>query len=145
MVAGAPFHRLTCEGNAMPDEFTVRVAVIDDHDIIHDGIRGWCALSDPPVQLVSAYTSPDEFLAATAEDTIDAVVLDLQFPDRVVDLRALTDVCERGFRVVVYSHYTDTHLVLECLDRGAVTYLSKTEGRQHLLPALRAAAAELPT
>lgn len=121
-------------------------AVVDDHAVVHDGIAGWCAAADPPIRLAGAYHDPAALLGdpAAGPDTIDAIVLDLQFNEQAPDLDALTALCLRGFRVVVFSQHVDGDLVLDCLDRGAVTYLSKHEGREHLVAALRAAGSDRP-
>ncbi|MGW4249085.1 response regulator [Nocardia sp. NPDC004722] len=124
----------------------IRIAIVDDHPLIRDGVRGWCAAAEPHILVSADHPDPATFLAATGPDRgdLDAVVLDLQFDQRAPDLDALTTICTRGHRVVVYSQYTEPHLVRDCLDLGAVTYLSKTEGREHLIAALHAAAEVRP-
>ncbi|TCJ95654.1 LuxR family two component transcriptional regulator [Nocardia alba] len=122
------------------------VAVVDDHAVVHAGIAGWCAAADPPIQLVGNYPTPAAFLAdpAVTPDTVSAVVLDLQFGEHTVDLSAPALLCERGFRVVIFSQHIRSTVVLDCLDLGAVTYLSKLEGEDHLVAALHAAGADRP-
>ncbi|MEC3956934.1 response regulator transcription factor [Nocardia sp. CDC153] len=120
----------------------IRIAIVDDHPLIRDGVRGWCAAAQPHILVAADHPDPAAFLAATGPDRgdLDAIVLDLQFDQRAPDLTALATICARGHRVVVYSQHTEPHLVRDCLDLGAVTYLSKTEGREHLIAALHAAA-----
>ncbi|MFI1917914.1 response regulator [Nocardia sp. NPDC020380] len=124
----------------------IRIAIVDDHPLIRDGVRGWCAAAEPEIRVSADHPDPAAFLAATEADRgeLDAVVLDLQFDQRAPDLTALGAICERGHRVVVYSQHTEPRLVRDCLDLGAVTYLSKTEGREHLIAALHAAAEVRP-
>ncbi|MFE5286795.1 response regulator [Nocardia sp. NPDC056611] len=124
----------------------IRIAIVDDHPLIRDGVRGWCAAAEPRLEVTADHADPAAFLAATGPDRgdLDAIVLDLQFDQRAPDLNALATICARGHRVVVYSQHTEPHLVRDCLDLGAVTYLSKTEGREHLIAALHAAAEVRP-
>ncbi|MGV9665513.1 response regulator [Nocardia niigatensis] len=124
----------------------IRIAIVDDHPLIRDGVRGWCAAAEPRIEVAADHPDPASFLAAVGPDRgdLDALVLDLQFDQRAPDLSALGTICARGHRVVVYSQYTEPHLVRDCLDLGAVTYLSKTEGREHLIAALHAAAEVRP-
>ncbi|MGW4353922.1 response regulator [Nocardia sp. NPDC004582] len=124
----------------------IRIAIVDDHPLIRDGVRGWCAAADPRLEVIADHADPAAFLAATGPDRgdLDAIVLDLQFDQRAPDLNALATICARGHRVVVYSQHTEPRLVRDCLDLGAVTYLSKTEGREHLIAALHAAAEVRP-
>ena len=53
----------------------------------------------------------------------------------------LTDA---GYRVIIYSMRSDAATILDCLDNGAVTYLTKSEGRQHLVPSIEAAVTDHP-
>lgn len=46
--------------------------------------------------------------------------------------------------MIVFSQHTASPLVMECLDLGAVTYLSKAEGRDHLIAAIHAAVTDQP-
>ena len=120
----------------------VRIGVIDDHAIIHDGISGWCAIAEPPITIVASFTSPEVF--ARELPPLDVVVLDLQFDQRRPDLSTVRRLSDHGYRVIVFSQHTATDLVLECLDLGAVTYLSKSEGREHLIAAIHAACTVQP-
>ncbi|WP_280439751.1 response regulator transcription factor [Nocardia cyriacigeorgica] len=124
----------------------VTAAIIDDHEVVHDGIAGWCATAQPPIILKGNYHDPGDFLTDPACDptTIDAVVLDLQFDQRAPDLSALATLCQRGFRVLVFSQHTRSDIILDCLELGAVTYLSKAEGREHLVAAIHAARSDRP-
>lgn len=124
----------------------VTVAVIDDHDVVHAGIAAWCTDADPPIQLVGSFLKPGDFFAEypdTASD-LDVVLLDLQIEGNRPDFEALRRLCERGDRVVVYSHITADEVILTCLDIGAVTYLAKSEGKHHLIDAIHAAHSTTP-
>lgn len=128
------------------DPRAITVAVIDDHDVVHAGIEAWCADADPPIRLVGNFLSPGEFLAEypdTASNP-DVVLLDLQIEGNRPDFETLRTLCERGDRVVVYSHITADEVILTCLDIGAVTYLVKSEGKHHLIDAIHAAHSTTP-
>ena len=127
----------------MPEADVVRIAVIDDHAVIHDGIQAWCQAAETSISLVATYAEPAEFVAESVEPRpIDVIILDLQFDRQSPNLEAVRTICERGYRVIIYSQHTDSSLVLTCLDLGVVTYLSKAEGRAHLVAAIEAAAAD---
>ncbi len=122
----------------------IRIAVVDDHPLIHDGVREWCRNSEPPIDVAVTCESPGEFLAVDPPVQVDAVILDLQFGDAAPDVGALQQICAHGHRVVVLSHYTEPDLVLDCLDRGVVAYLAKGENRERVVAALHAAATDRP-
>jgi DNA-binding NarL/FixJ family response regulator len=119
----------------------VKVAIIDDHDVVHAGIESWCKDAVPPIDLIGSFVKPSDFLAMypDAENEVDVVLLDLQIDGKRPDLDVLRTLCERGQCVIVYSHMSADELILNCLDIGAVTYLVKSEGKRHLIDAIRAA------
>ncbi|WP_086824262.1 response regulator [Allokutzneria sp. NRRL B-24872] len=122
----------------------ITVAVVDDHPLIHGGVREWCRDSEPPIEITTTWESPGAFLAADPRPEADAVTLDLQFGNAAPDVVSLREICKRGYRVVVLSHYTEPDLVLDCLDRGVASYLSKGEKPANVVAALHAAAADRP-
>jgi DNA-binding NarL/FixJ family response regulator len=118
----------------------ISAVVVDDHSVVIAGVRTWCAMADPPIEVVASGAT----LAVAWLDpgcAADVVVLDLQL-DRsgpaYADLKRLVDA---GRRVVVYSGRADRETVLNCVDIGAFTYLTKAEGEEHLVAAIQAAAA----
>ena len=121
----------------------IRIAIIDDHEAIREGIAGWCGRATPPITVHAVYSNPAAFDAdrrVREAANLSAVVLDLQYGQHLPDLRPLESIVNRGYRVIVYSQHSDPGLVLACLDRGAVSYLSKAEGKNYLTTALHAAA-----
>ena len=124
----------------------VRVAVIDDHDVVHAGIEAWCADADPPIDLIGSYATPRDYFAAypDSDGDVDVLLLDLQIDGNRPEFETLQVLCKRGTSVVVYSHLTADELILSCLDLGAATYLVKSEGKRHLIDAIHAAHASTP-
>jgi len=118
----------------------IRVAIVDDHDVVHAGIEAWCRSATPPIELAGSYTNPDELDPAGLAD-IDVVIADLQFQEGRPDPDIVRRLSTAGHRVVVYTMSTDTAMVLTCLDLGASCFLTKAEGRLHLVAAIHAAAA----
>ncbi len=127
---------------SQPPRAAIRIGLIDDHAIIHDGIASWCAQAQPPILITESHQSPADFDAT--HSAVDVVVLDLRFEATAPDLTGVRRLCESGHRVVVFSQHTDSRIVLQCLDLGAVTYLSKAEGREHLIAAIFAATTDAP-
>jgi DNA-binding NarL/FixJ family response regulator len=121
----------------------ISVVIVDDHPAIVDGVRAWCAAADPPIVVAAAGARP-----AVAADgpgaEADVVVFDLLLDAGVPSFHALARLVEAGRRVVVYSQSADNDTILRCLELGVATYLTKAEGREHLIPALRAAAEDRP-
>lgn len=125
---------------------SVTVAVIDDHDVVRAGIEAWCAHADPPIELIGCFANPTEYFAwhSEASDPADVVLLDLQIDGNKPEFETLQRMADSGQRVVVYSHLTADEVILTCLDLGAVSYLTKSEGKRHLIDALHAAKSTTP-
>ena len=121
----------------------VSIVIVDDHPAIVDGVRAWCAAADPPIVVVGAGHEPSVAVCG-AGATADVVVFDLQLETGVLSFHAVGRLVAAGRRVVVYSQAADDATVLRCLELGVSTYLTKAEGREHLIPALHAAARDLP-
>jgi DNA-binding NarL/FixJ family response regulator len=121
------------------------VAVVDGHDAVHVAVELWCAQAQPPIHFAGSYFSAEQFLAAHPSPAgIGAVVLGLDGDGPRVDLTALDQIVQRRHRVIVYSHISSDDTILTALDRGAVTYLAKSERKDHLIDAIRAAGTDTP-
>ncbi|GAY13880.1 response regulator [Mycobacterium sp. shizuoka-1] len=120
----------------------VHVAVIDDHDAIHVAVQVWCQQAQPPSCAVDGFTGVADFM--TAALTPDVVVLDLELRSRRPDFTSVERIVNAGHRVIVFSHLESDEAILRTLDVGAMSYIAKAEGRDHLLEAIRAAATDVP-
>jgi DNA-binding NarL/FixJ family response regulator len=128
----------------MPSD--IAIAVIDDHDVIHAGIAIWCGEADPPIDVAGNYLSAESFLHnhPPGSTDVDVVLVDLELGSRHVDLSAVDKVVMAGHRVVVFSHIDAEEIILKCLDLGVASYVVKTESKDHLIDAIRAARADIP-
>jgi DNA-binding NarL/FixJ family response regulator len=122
----------------MGDRLTTAV-LIEDHEGMREGIRLWCAQAEPPISLLEAGGRMS--LAWTAPGSgADVVILDLHVEGKR-QYDAISRLAESGRRVVVYTMYDDNDTAVQCIDRGAMAYIAKTEGKEYLIAAVRAAAA----
>jgi len=121
----------------------ITIVVVDDHPVVVAGVRAWCSAANPPIDVVAA--GKDVSVAwLDPGAAADVVVFDLQLDitgPAYSDLKRLVDA---GRQVVVYTMREDRETALACLDIGAVTYLTKAEGDQHLVAAIQAAANGTP-
>ena len=121
----------------------VTVALVDDHPVVHEGMRAWLE-RDPErrIELVAAGDSVDGVLAGPGRDA-DVVLLDLNLHGHMA-VGDVTRLAEAGRRVVVYSEHTDDATVLAVLERGAFAFLAKREAREHCVATILAAAEDRP-
>lgn len=130
---------------SIPHNGTAAVAVIDEHDAIHAAVQLWCHQAQPSIPFAGNYFSADQFLAEhPSAPAVGPVVLELQKHRDGVDFSALDRIVSRRHRVIVYSHFATDEVILTALDRGAVTYLTKAESKEHLIDAIRAAGTDTP-
>ncbi|MFC9029085.1 response regulator [Streptomyces arboris] len=127
----------------MSNDAPVSVVVIDDHPAILSGVEMWYSASPRPITVVAAGASVREAWTAPGS-TADVVVLDLQLGETVTAFSSLRRLVDAGRQVVVYSMRDDEKTALTCLDLGAATFLTKSEGQEHLVEATLAAADERP-
>jgi DNA-binding NarL/FixJ family response regulator len=116
-----------------------QVVLVDDHPAILAGVRSWLTSAEPPVDVVASGT---DLGVAWLEPgrSVPVVVMDLQLGAAVPAYADLSRLVDDGRQVVVYSMRDDSETALTCLEIGAFTYLTKAEGQDHLVDAVRAAA-----
>ena len=121
---------------------TVSVAVIDDHPATLSGVQAWLAGADPPIRVVATGRSA-RVAWLPPGDAADVVVLDLKTRPATsyADLRRLA---RHGRRLVVYTDVETSAAARTCLDLGAATVVSKSEGAAVLIAAIAAVSRDRP-
>jgi len=122
-------------------EQQVTVAIVEDHPVVTEGVTSWIR-SDPGQRVRLVQTAPDLTVLRGARSA-DVVILDLELAGKLVTTQ-IPELAAAGYRVVAFSGHSDPAIVMETLDNGAHAYVSKEEGRDHLVEAVLAAAADRP-
>ena len=124
---------------------TVRVVIADDHRVVRDGL---CYLlgQEPDVEVVGEAGDGRQTVDVVAATRPDVLLLDLYMPelDGHAVLAALRDAPHRPAVVVLTSATDDEHLV-RAMRAGATSYLLKTAPAEHVVAAIRDAAAGTAT
>ncbi|WP_349904446.1 response regulator transcription factor [Parafrigoribacterium humi] len=118
----------------------IRVAVIDDHRLVLDGLVAHLAAHHPGIEVVISEASWPALLAHRAFP-VDVVVLDLSLDDHIpigTKIRALTAA---GSRTIVMSRHADMSTIYSAVQAGALGFIPKTETADALVAAIRSAAA----
>jgi two-component system, NarL family, response regulator LiaR len=120
---------------------TIRVVIADDHRVVRDGL---CYLlgQEPDVEVAGEAGDGRQTVAVVAAARPDVLLLDLYMPglDGHAVLAALRDAPHRPAVVVLTSATSDEHLV-RAVRAGATSYLLKTAPAEHVIAAVRDAAA----
>ncbi len=124
-------------------EQQVTVAIIEDHPVVTEGVASWIR-SDPGQRVRLVLTARDlPGLQSGQGPSADVVILDLELSGELVTAQ-IPGLVADGYRVVAFSGHSEPAIVMETLDNGAHAYVSKEEGRDHLVEAVLAAATDRP-
>jgi DNA-binding NarL/FixJ family response regulator len=124
-------------------EQPLRIVIADDQASVREGLVLLLG-GLPGIDVVGAAADGEQALALVAEHRPDAILLDLHMPvlDGIGATRRL--VAEHpGVAIVVLTTYVDDASVLEALQAGARSYLTKDADRTDIARALEAAAGGL--
>lgn len=116
----------------------IRVAVIDDHAVVREGIRRVLE-GEPGVTIVGEGKNGEEALALVASERPDVLVIDVAMPGKTgLQIAAELRKHESPTRVLVLSMYDQPEYVLESVKAGARGYLLKDSPPAELRRAVRA-------
>ena len=124
----------------MIDDQPLRIVIADDQASVREGLVLLLG-GLPGIEVVGAAADGEQALALVAEHRPDAILLDLHMPvlDGIGATRRL--VAEHpGVAIVVLTTYVDDNSVIEALQAGARSYLTKDADRTDIARALQAAA-----
>jgi DNA-binding NarL/FixJ family response regulator len=119
----------------------IRVVVVDDHQIVRDGLTALLGALDG-VEVVGAAADGREAIHVVGEATPDVVVMDIQMPqlDGIEATRFLVGR-DPGLRVLMLTMNEDDDTILSAIRAGACGYLLKGAGAAEVHNAIRTAAA----
>lgn len=115
----------------------IRVLIIDDHDIVREGLKQIVHETGDIVVGGEARTGA-EAMQRVREERWDVVILDLNLPDRP-GLDVLTQIRAMAphLPVLILSMHQQVSYAARALKAGALGYVSKDSAREHLVQAIR--------
>jgi len=129
----------------MNDSETIRVMLVDDHQMVRNGLGTFLLVHDD-LELVGEASDGERALAIFDHVRPDVVLMDLKMP-RMNGVEATRALVARDpeVRVIALTSFKDEKLVQEALDAGAIGYLLKDIDADDLADAIRAAHRGEPT
>lgn len=120
---------------------TIRVALVDDHRVVRQGLRTYLESFDD-FCVVGEASSGEEALRYLTNWLPDVVVMDLLMPGGIDGVETIRRVRERSpqTRLIALTSYSDDARVIAVLRAGASGYVRKDATPDILLTAIRAAA-----
>ncbi len=115
----------------------VRLAILDDHEVLLDSLASWIASNAPDFNLVLSATSWLQ-LVHSPEFPTDLVIIDFQLREPI-SIEARVRTCRAaGAQVIVLSSIDSREARERAMAAGAALFLSKTLRMQEVMDAARA-------
>ena len=122
----------------------IRVAIVDDHPIVTDGVVANLRAADE-IEVVATGASAEDALALAAAQRPDVLILDLELGGRSgLDAIPGIKTASPATRIVVFSAYAGEERVASAFERGADSYVLKGTSSDELVAVVRAVAAGKP-
>ena len=122
----------------------IRVVLVDDHQLVRDGIK-WMLANEPSIEVVGEASGGDELFQLLAEVGVDVVLLDIRMPEASgIEILAQLGEGVEPPRVLMLSMYDEPGLVQQAVALGASGYLKKSAGRDELVRAIQVVAGGKP-
>jgi DNA-binding NarL/FixJ family response regulator len=114
----------------------MRIMIVDDHEIVREGLRASLART-PGIEVVAEASTGKLALRRVRQTLPDIALVDLRLPDmRGEDL--CRELCRDfpGTSVIILSTYLSEETVRGALQAGAAAYVTKAAGLPELLAAI---------
>ena len=120
-------------------EERIRVLIVDDHDVVRQGLATFLELHDD-IELVGEASNGVEAVDMAGQLLPDVVLMDLVMPE--MDGIAATEKIHASYadmKVIVLTSFTDDDKVFPAIKAGAAGYLLKNVAPADLVASIRAA------
>jgi two-component system, NarL family, response regulator LiaR len=116
---------------------TIRVLIVDDHEIVRKGIRALLA-TKRDIQVIAEAGDGVEAVALAQAHHPDVVLMDLVMP-KMDGIQATREISAGvpGTRILVLTSFAADEQVFPAIQAGALGYLLKDSGPQDLIQAIR--------
>jgi two-component system, NarL family, response regulator LiaR len=121
----------------MPE--VIRVLIVDDHEVVREGLRAFLALQDG-LEIVGEAADGEQALEQAQRLQPEVILMDLVMP-RLDGVSAMRELRKRLplSRVIVLTSFLDDERLLPAIQAGAAGYLLKNAEPAELARAIRAA------
>lgn len=119
--------------NARPS--AIRVAVVDDHRLVIDGIEARLSAVRGIEVVIGATDWPG--LVSHQNFPVDVVVLDLNLDDHIPIATKIRALSAAGARTIVISRHAEASTIHGAIKAGALAFIPKTDTADELVQAIR--------
>jgi NarL family two-component system response regulator LiaR len=120
----------------------IRIAIVDDHPMVREGLRAFLQLSDDIEIVAEAGTGAEALEIAEAEHP-DVMLIDLVMPGQFDGVAAIRQIAAKhpDIHLIALTSYQERDRMLGAIHAGAISYLQKDVSPEDLMTAIRQAAA----
>ncbi|HEY3020960.1 MAG TPA: response regulator transcription factor [Solirubrobacteraceae bacterium] len=117
----------------------IRVLLVDDHEVVREGLRSFLSLQDG-LEVAGEAADGEQAVREAERLRPDVILMDLVMP-RLDGVGAMRELRRRlpASRVIVLTSFADDERLLPAIQAGAAGYLLKNVAPQELARAVRAA------
>lgn len=114
----------------------IRVALIDDHQLVRDGIKSLIH-SSGNIKVVVEASSPEQFFTEVEGALPEVVLMDISMPG-MSGIEATKIITEKypTIKIIILSMFTSEEFIQKAIAAGAKGYLPKNTSKQELLEAI---------
>lgn len=115
----------------------IRIAVVDDHEIVRDGIK--ILLEDEPgMHIAFEAENGKEAINLCKEDTPDIIIMDITMPemDGIQATKIIKDSYE-DVRILALTMLSEDQHIRKMIKAGASGYILKSSGKEELIKAIK--------
>jgi len=117
---------------------TIRIFLVDDHQLVRDGIKS-LLMSSNEIKILGEASTGKECFAKVAIEPPDILILDISLPDtNGIEITKRITAEYPQTKVLILSMYTDEDFIFNAVKAGAKGYLPKNTSREELLSAIHA-------
>jgi len=115
----------------------IRVGIVDDHQIVRDGLKALLMYEDD-IEVAYEAGSSEEFFEVPAGKDADVLLLDIVLPTLSgIEIAQKLSQMENSPAVIILTGNTEEDYVLAALDAGVKGFLPKDSSQDELLDAIR--------
>lgn len=119
----------------------IRIAIIDDHQVVLDGLNGMLA-NYRQFTIVCATRNREELLQQVSSGQIDIVLMDIQMPEfSGIELCKQITRLYPATKIIAFSSFDDSNYVKQMFRSGAKGYLLKNSEKESIVQAIESVAA----
>jgi DNA-binding NarL/FixJ family response regulator len=114
-----------------------RILIVDDHEIVREGLRNLLSQSRPGWVICGQARNGEEAVQAVQDLAPDAVLMDITMP-MMSGLEAARRIAQTGTtcRILMFTMHESDSLGQEVRDAGAQGYVLKSQAARNLIVAI---------